>query len=140
MDDKKTRASDRSGSILFLILTLGFVLLMVFNKSFFDWDWERHHKTLSWYIRPIAIFPFIYFAYQKNLTGMMATVFALATSIAWFPEPVSASSQVIEFLSMEHDYLSSNWTVLKFLGTLLVPLYFALVAIAFWKRVSPMGG
>ena len=40
------------------------------------WAWDRHHNSLSWYIRPLFLIPF-YFAYQRSLRAIMA----------WFPAP-----------------------------------------------------
>ena len=42
--------------------------------DFLNWAWARHHNPLSWYIRPLFILPFCYFAYRKSVRGMVATV------------------------------------------------------------------
>jgi hypothetical protein len=34
--------------------------------DFLAWAWARHHNVLSWYIRPMFILPFIYFAQAER--------------------------------------------------------------------------
>ncbi len=58
---------------------------MEFLSDFLSWAWARHHNVLSWYIRPMFILPFIYFAYKRNWKGLVVTVIALFTSMFWFP-------------------------------------------------------
>ena len=31
---------------------------------------SRHHKVLRWYIRPLFVLPFVYFAYKRALWGI----------------------------------------------------------------------
>lgn len=119
---------------VFLLLTIAFIVLVMTNKSFFDWAFERHHNLWSWYIRPIFILPFCYFAYKRNWTGISATVFAIFTSMAWFSKPDRVSESVIQFLEFEKDWLIGNWTIQKILLILTVPISFALLALACWKR------
>ncbi len=59
------------------------------------WAWERHHNVLSWYIRPLFLLPFCFFAYRRSVLGIVLTLVALATSMAWFPAPGAPSSAVI---------------------------------------------
>lgn len=140
MEKNTNKKADWIGGAVFLALTFIFVFLMIFNTQFFDWAWGRHHNMLSWYIRPIALLPFIFFAYKRSFSGMMFSVFALATSMAWFPKPETISQDVLDFLSMEIDYLTSTWTAGKILISLTVPLMFALLGLAFWKRSFIYGG
>jgi hypothetical protein len=107
---------------------------MEFLNDFLAWVWMRHHNILSWYIRPLFIIPFIYFAYQRNWKGMLVTVIALATSMFWFPAPTSVDPAVEQFLAAELVYLTGVWTVQKILLTLIVPAFFILLGLAFWKR------
>jgi hypothetical protein len=107
---------------------------MEFMNDFLAWAWARHHNILSWYIRPLFIIPFIYFAYKRSWTGMVLTIVALATSMFWFPIPASVDPSVAQFLAAEKEYLTGAWTLQKILISLIVPAFFILLALAFWKR------
>ena len=121
--------------------TLGIALVAVVvvaatgnTGEFVAWAWGRHHNVLSWYVRPLFLLPFCYFAYRRSLLGMTLTLIALATSIFWFPAPAELSTAVNEMLGAETEYLTSNWTLWKVLIALLVPATFAALGLAFWKR------
>ncbi len=43
---------------------------MEFFSDFLSWAWARHHNVLSWYIRPMFILPFIFFAYKRSWKGL----------------------------------------------------------------------
>ncbi|NLB53386.1 MAG: hypothetical protein GX808_10715 [Syntrophomonadaceae bacterium] len=124
---------------LFFILSILFIILAITNISFFDWAYERHQNQLSWYIRPLFIIPFCYFAYKRSWAGIMGTMFMVFTSMFWFPKPVEVSHQVLEFLEMEKEYLTGDWTLLKVLITLLIPASLSALAVAFWKRSLLLG-
>jgi hypothetical protein len=109
------------------------------TDEFVAWAWARHHNVLSWYIRPLFILPFCYFAYKRSLWGIVITLLALATSMFWFPAPQHSSPAVNEMLASEREYLTANWTLWKFLIALLVPLGFAALALAFWRRSLAWG-
>ena len=64
----------------------------------------------------------------------MATMFLLLTSMFWFPKPEIVDVQVQEFLNMEQEYLTTNWSLSKTLISLSVPLLLYGLALAFWKR------
>ena len=64
----------------------------------------------------------------------MLTVLALATSMFWFPAPERVDPRAAEFLAVERDYLTGDWTLTKILLALLVPVSFAALAVAFWRR------
>ncbi len=98
--------------------TLGLALVAVMavaatgnTSEFVAWAWERHHNVLSWYIRPLFLLPFCYFAYRRSLLGMTLTLLALATSMFWFPAPAEASPAVNEMLAAEREYLTADWTL-----------------------------
>jgi hypothetical protein len=121
--------------------TLGLALVAVMavaatgnTSEFVAWAWERHHNVLSWYIRPLFLLPFCYFAYRRSLLGMTLTLLALATSMFWFPAPAEASPAVNEMLAAEREYLTADWTLWKVLIALLVPASFAALGLAFWRR------
>lgn len=99
-----------------------------------SWAWARHHNVLSWYVRPVFFLPFCWFAYRRSWKGMGLTLVALVTSMAWFPEPAQPSAAVRQMLAVERDYLLGDWTPWKVALALLVPLVFAGLAAALWRR------
>lgn len=103
-------------------------------SDFLAWAWARHHNVLSWYIRPLFIIPYIYFAYKRSWKGLVITVIALATSMFWFPAPETVDPMVEQFLQAERDYLLGTWGIGKVLLTLTLPAFFYFLALAFWKR------
>jgi hypothetical protein len=103
-------------------------------EGFLSWAWARHHNVLSWYIRPLFLLPFCYFAYRRSITGIVITLIALATSMFWFPAPENPSPAVIKMLAAEEEYLTGEWTLAKILMALLIPISFTALALAFWKR------
>ncbi len=120
--------------IVFAAATVIFVIVFLTNDIFFNWAFARHHNVLSWYIRPLFIIPIIFFAFRKSLTGVFASVFALFTSMFWFPAPETNSPQVMTFLAYEMEYLKGAWTVPKIVMTLTVPIFFVALIMAAWKR------
>ena len=84
-------------------------------SDFLAWAWARHHNVLSWYIRPMFILPYIYFAYKRSWKGLVVTVIALATSMFWFPAPETVNPAVELFLQAEKDYISGAWGLGKVL-------------------------
>ncbi|OJV64367.1 MAG: hypothetical protein BGO41_12140 [Clostridiales bacterium 38-18] len=126
-------------ALVFSVLALIFIVIMATNKAFFDWAFTRHQNVLSWYLRPLSLIPFCYFAYKRNPMGIAATIFLLLTSMAWFPVPSSVDDKVIGFLQVEKDYLTSTWTVGKILISSLVPITMGFLAAALWKRKLKWG-
>ena len=107
---------------------------MEFLSDFLTWAWMRHHNVLSWYIRPLFILPFVFFAYKRSWKGLVLTVIALFTSMFWFPAPATIDPSVAQFLEVEKEYILGAWTMGKVLGSLTVPVFFYLLGLAFWKR------
>jgi hypothetical protein len=105
-----------------------------FVDAFANWAWERHHNPWSWYIRPLFLIPFCWFAWKRSILGMTLTVLALATSMFWFPKPQEVDPAIQAFLRMERDYLLGQWAWWKILLTLSVPVWFAVLATAFWRQ------
>lgn len=127
------RKYDKIIAIIFGFFTLAFLLAMT-NSDFFNWAWARHHNILSWYIRPLFLIPFCYFAYKRSWAGISATLFLLLSSMFWFPEPIISNEQVNQFLQVEMDYLTASWGIGKILMTLIVPISLIALGAAFWKR------
>jgi hypothetical protein len=103
-------------------------------SEFLSWAWARHHNPLSWYIRPLFVLPYCYFAYKKSAWGVALTVVAVLSSMFWFPAPETTDARAAEFLAMEKRYATGNRTVAKVAMTALVPLWFVALAAAFWRR------
>ncbi|WP_374723287.1 hypothetical protein [Calidifontibacillus erzurumensis] len=120
--------------MFFAVATILFLVLFLSNDMFFNWAYERHHNVLSWYIRPLFIIPMVIFAFKKSFTGIFASIFALFTSMFWFPAPATSDPKVLEFLAFEMEYLHSAWTIPKIIMSLSVPLFFIMLLIAAWKR------
>jgi hypothetical protein len=99
-----------------------------------SWAWDRHHNILSWYIRPLFLLPFCFFAWRRSWVGTTATVVALMTSIAWFPAPSTPDPAVVDMLRVEQEYLLGEWTVGKVVIALLIPLVFVGIGAALWRR------
>ena len=135
----KNRNTDIVVGGMFLCLTIAFITVSMIHRPFFDWVFERHHNQWSWYVRPLFLLPFCYFAYKKSFTGMMFSIFALFTSMFWFPKPEIVSENVKDFLAFEKDYLYGEWNLSKQLLTLTVPLSLLALGLAFWKRSLLIG-
>lgn len=126
-------------TVIFALLTALFIMLCITNANFLNWVFERHQNQLSWYIRPLFLIPFCFFAYQKNKLGIVITLFCLFTSMFWFPKPTVVSDEVLTFLQFEKEWLTGKWNVSKLLLLLAVPVSFILLGVAFWKRSLLLG-
>ena len=102
--------------------------------EFLAWVWARHHNMLSWYVRPLFILPFCYFAYKRNAWGMLLTVLLLPTSLFWFPAPARPDPQVLAYLAWERAFLTGENVAAKLVFAVLVVVFFWALAAAFWKR------
>jgi hypothetical protein len=131
---KRTDLLVSVGTLALILLALALMVATGNTGEFLAWAWERHHNVLSWYIRPLFFLPFCYFAYRRSISGMTLTLVALATSMFWFPAPERPDPMTLEFLAVEREYLTGNWTIAKVLLALLVPISFAALGLVFWKR------
>lgn len=130
---------DKKIALLFLALTILFLIVSMTNQTFFDWVFDRHHNQWSWYIRPIFLIPFCFFAYKHNWTGISITVFCLFTSMFWFNRPEVVSDNVKTFLQFEKDWLYGEWDFKKLMLIVTVPVSFIALGLAFWKHSLFMG-
>jgi len=131
---KRTDVILSVGMLALVLLAVAIVAVTGSTNEFIAWAWERHHNVLSWYIRPLFLLPFCFFAYKRSLFGIVLTLLALATSIFWFPAPETPSPAVTEMLASEEEYLTADWTLWNVLIALLIPVSFAALGVAFWKR------
>lgn len=129
-----TQKMDRLLGMAFAAATVLFILFFLNNEPFFNWAFARHHNVLSWYVRPLFIIPIVLFAFNKSVAGIFISIFALFTSMFWFPIPETSSSQVLEFLAYEMDYLKGTWTMPKIIMSLSVPIFFFVLILAAWTR------
>ena len=131
---KRTDVILSVATLALAIVAAGVVVATASTDEFVAWAWARHHNVLSWYVRPLFILPFCYFAYKRSLLGIVITLLALVTSMFWFPVHENSSPAVNEMLASEREYLTTDWTLWKVSIALLVPLTFAALGLAFWKR------
>ena len=121
-------------ALIFLALSIAFVEQALTNYAFQNWLFARHHNVLSWYIRPLLLIPIMLAAWWRSWAGLMAGIFALLTSMVWFPAPAVADANVAHFLADEVVFLRGGWTLQTGLYTLAVLAYFALLLGAAWQR------
>jgi len=135
----KTINTDKIVALLFFVLTIIFLIISATNQAFFDWVFDRHHNQWSWYIRPIFLIPFCFFAYKRSWAGISITVFCLFTSMFWFNKPEVVNDHVTTFLQFEKDWLNGAWDYKKIMLIIAVPVSFLALGLAFWKRSLLMG-
>jgi len=133
------RKYDKQIALTFLLLTIGFIAIAMTNITFFNWAYERHQNQISWFIRPIFLIPFCFFAYKHSWTGITVTLFCLFTSMFWFNKPETISEEVKAFLQFEKEWLGGEWDIQKWLLTLTIPVSFIALGLALWKRNLFMG-
>jgi hypothetical protein len=102
--------------------------------AFLEWVWARHHNVLSWYVRPLFIIPFCYFAYRRSVKGILLTLLVLPTSLFWFPAPENPDPKVVGYLAWEREFVTGGPPGARVALLLLVVAFFVALAAAFWKR------
>lgn len=135
----KNTTNDKTIALLFMALTIVFIVASMTSQTFFNWAFERHHNQWSWYIRPLFLIPFCYFAYKHSWTGISATIFCLFTSMFWFHPPEMVTDNVKTFLQFEKNWLYGQWDYKKILLIITIPLSFFALGLSFWKRSLLMG-
>ena len=129
-----------TAAVLGLLLLAGLTLAVTgATRQVLGWAWDRHATILSWYIRPLFPLPLAYFSQKRRISGIILTLIALATSIAWFPQPERVRPEVAEFLAFERAWLTSGWTPEKVLSWTLALAGLAALCLAFWKRSLAYG-
>ena len=103
-------------------------------SDFLSWVWDRHHNELSWYVRPLFLLPFCYFAYRRSVWGIVVTLLVFPTSLFWFPAPENSSSRVEGYLAWERQFLTEGSIAARVALVLLVLGFFVALVAAFWKR------
>jgi hypothetical protein len=103
-------------------------------NDFLSWVWARHHNELSWYVRPLFLLPFCYFAYRRSLEGILVTLLIFPTSLFWFPAPENPSPRVEGYLAWERQFLLEGSVAARVALVLLVVTFFVALAVAFWRR------
>ena len=103
-------------------------------NDFLSWVWARHHNELSWYVRPLFLLPFCYFAYRRSVWGIVVTLLVFPTSLFWFPAPENPSSLVEGYLAWERQFLTEGSVAAWVALVLLIVGFFVALVAAFWKR------
>ena len=67
------------------IAAAGLIAATSSTDEFVAWAWARHHNILSWYVRPLFILPFCFFAYMRIYTRSIwpATIAHAVHNAAW---------------------------------------------------------
>jgi hypothetical protein len=108
-------------------------------SNFLEWIWARHHNEWSWYVRPIFLFAFCYFAWRRSWTGLLLTVALFPTSLFWFPAPEHPAPHVLAYLAWERAFfLEGDPWVLAALAAA-VAFYLWALAAAFWYQSWRLG-
>ncbi|MBS1748697.1 MAG: hypothetical protein JST63_02210 [Bacteroidetes bacterium] len=130
---------DKSIALIWGLLTIAFIVTAMTSETFLSWVFERHQNQISWFIRPVFLIPFCFFAFKRSWSGISITIFCLFTSMCWFDKPETISEQVKMFLQFEKDWLNAQWEYKRWLLVLTVPVSFIVLGLAFWKRSLLMG-
>lgn len=74
------------------------------------------------------------FAYRRQLLGVGLSIFALVTSMIWFPKPHQVSPWVLDFLTYEQAFLQEGVTIKTSLFAILVVAFFVGIVCVLWRR------
>jgi hypothetical protein len=97
------------------------------------WVWARHHNLASWYVRPLLILPYCWFAYRRNRIGLALTILIFPTSLFWFPAPAEPSPEAKAYLAWEREFFFETPARAGLLTVMVAGFLWALAA-AFWRR------
>ena len=103
------------------------------RRKILEWAWARHHNVLSWYVRPLFVLPYCWFAYRRRLPGMAATLLLLPTSLAWFPPPKRVDPRVERYLARERALVTGDRRGLLAVSAA-AAAFLAALGAAFWRR------
>ncbi len=131
---KRTDVVLAVGMLTTVLLALAALAATGSLDGFLSWVWARHHNELSWYVRPLFLLPFCFFAYRRSVLGIVVTLLVFPTSLFWFPAPENPSPRVEEYLAWERHFLTEGSVVARVVFLLLVVAFFVALATAFWKR------
>lgn len=132
----------KNSPVIAVLITCAIILFLwqaATNIVFFNWAFERHQNTLSWWARPVLMLPFCYFAFKQSLNGILLSILAIFTSMFWFPAPAQPDAQVLKFLLMEKQYLTSGWDLANILGAIGIAAFFVLISVALWRHSVKLG-
>lgn len=115
-------------------LTVVFLGAALGHAGFQDWLFARHTNLLSWIVRPLMVVPFCIMAWRQSAAGIAWSVFALFTSMAWFPAPEQPHPLVVDFLAMEQSVLAQGFSLANVVGGVSVLAYGVLLGVACWRQ------
>ena len=127
---------DATLAAVFAVLSAGFVVAVLNHPAWTNWAFARHENLLSWFIRPLFLVPFCWFAFHRSPAGISITLFLLLTSMCWFPQPTQTHALVKDFLVFEKNWLLADWSTAKIALTLLVSASLSLLETTLPVRIS----
>lgn len=121
------------------VLTLASLIVAIITTSFasytfFDWAFNRHLNPISWYIQPVFLLTFCFFAYRKSIVGILATVLMSLTSAFWFPQPERVSELATTLTYFQAEWFYGVWGAKKIMFTLLFAGVISGILLSFWNR------
>ncbi len=131
---KINRKNDLVIGIIIIIVSLTLIVTILNSDELLNWAYKRHQNQLSFYIRPLLLLPYCWFAYKKSISGMAISFLMIMTSMFWFNEPAEPNEDVALFLEMEKNWIKQPLTWYKTLEIMLIPITFFLLALTFWTK------